>query len=68
MNPTPEDLKEWEREFDAAARRSLRERMQYSFIYTYKPVMDDAPYRTFDTMEEYRKWCRENLPEYLGYW
>jgi hypothetical protein len=68
MNPTPEDLKEWEREFDAAARRSLRERMQYSFIYTYKPVLDDAPYRTFDTMEEYRKWCRENLPKYLGYW
>jgi len=60
--------KEWEREFDAAARRSLRERMQYSFIYTYKPVLDDAPYRSFDTMEEYRRWCRENLPEFLGYW
>lgn len=68
MNPTLEELKEWEREFDAAARRSLRERMEYSFIHTYKPVMDDAPYRTFDTMEDYRKWCRENLPEYLGYW
>jgi hypothetical protein len=42
--------------------------MQYSFIHTYKPVLDDAPYRAFDTMEEYRQWCRENLPAYLGYW
>jgi hypothetical protein len=59
---------EWQQEFDAAARRSLRERMRYSFIHTYKPVLDDAPYRAFDTMEEYRQWCRENLPAYLGYW
>jgi hypothetical protein len=58
---------EWQREFDAAARRSLRERMQYSFIYTYKPVMDDAPYRSFNTMADYRKWCKDNLPAYLGY-
>jgi hypothetical protein len=59
---------EWEREFDAAARRSLRERMRFSFIYTYKPVLDDTTYRSFDSMEEYRAWCRKNLPEYLGYW
>jgi hypothetical protein len=58
---------EWQKEFDAAARRSLRARMQYSFIYTYKPVLDDAPYRSFDTMEEYRQWCKKNLPSYLGY-
>ena len=32
-----------------------------------KPVMDDAPYRTFDTMEDYRRWCEENLPDWLGY-
>ncbi len=67
MEVTPEQRKEWEREFDAAARRSLRDRMRFSFIYTYKPVLDDVPYRSFDTMEEYREWCRKNLPEYLGY-
>jgi hypothetical protein len=59
---------ECEREFDAAAKRSLRERMEYSFIYTYKPVLDDAKFRSFNTIEEYREWCRKNLPEYLGYW
>jgi len=59
---------EWEREFDAAARRSLQERMEYSFIYTYKPVLDDAKFRSFATMAEYKEWCRKNLPQYLGYW
>jgi hypothetical protein len=68
MNSKSDEERGWHKEFDAAARRSLRERMQYSFIYTYKPVIDDAPYRTFDTMEDYRRWCRENLPAYLGYW
>ena len=58
---------EWLAVFEAAARRSLEQRMKYAFIKTYKPVMDDAKYRSFDTMEEYRKWCEENLPDWLGY-
>jgi len=29
--------------------------------------MDDAPYRVFDTMEDYRRWCEQNLPKWLGY-
>jgi hypothetical protein len=29
--------------------------------------MDDASYRSFDTMEDYRHWCEENLPDWLGY-
>jgi len=59
--------REWLEEFEAAARRSLEARFRYSFIYTYKPVLDDASYRSFDTMEDYRRWCEENLPEWLGY-
>ena len=62
-----EILHEWLEEFEAAARRPLRTRMKYAFIHTYKPVLDDASYRSFDTMEEYRCWCEENLPEWLGY-
>jgi hypothetical protein len=58
---------EWLEEFQAAARRPLEQRMRYSFIKTYKPVMDDAPYRSFDTMEQYRRWCEQNLPDWLGY-
>ncbi|HVX86849.1 MAG TPA: hypothetical protein VH253_18850 [Phycisphaerae bacterium] len=58
---------EWLAEFEAAARRPLAQRMKYAFIKTYKPVMDDAKYRSFDTMAEYRAWCEANLPEWLGY-
>ncbi len=58
---------DWLAEFEAAARRTLEERFRYSFIKTYKPVMDDAPYRSFDTMADYRKWCEDNLPDWLGY-
>src|SRR6266516_3133464 len=57
--PIPSD---WLEEFEAAARRPLALRMRYAFIRTYKPVLDDAPYRSFDTMEEYRSWCQENMP------
>jgi len=59
--------RDWFDEFEAAARRPLKVRLDYSFIKTYKPVMDDATFRSFDTMEEYRRWCEENLPRWLGY-
>ena len=65
--PSPGDLKQWEEEFAAAARRPLRQRLRYAFIHTYKPVLDDAPFRAFDTMEEYRSWCARTLPSWLGY-
>jgi len=58
---------EWWDEFEAAAARPLEGRMRYAFIKTYKPVMDDAEYRSFNTMEEYRQWCRRELPDWLGY-
>ena len=54
-------------DFEAAARRPLRQRMRYAFIHTHKPVLDDAPFRAFDTTADYRRWCEQNLPEWLGY-
>ncbi|HEY2380995.1 MAG TPA: hypothetical protein VGK48_07410 [Terriglobia bacterium] len=58
---------EWVEEFEAASRRPIETRLRYAFIHTYKPVLDDAPYRAFTTMEEYRQWCETNLPSWLGY-
>ena len=58
---------EWLAEFKAAASRPLPLRMKYAFIKTYKPVMDDAEFRAFDTTEQYRQWCEANLPDWLGY-
>jgi hypothetical protein len=65
--PTADELREWEREFEAAARRPQPIRMRYAFIRTYKPVLDDAPYRAFETTANYRRWCEEQLPGWLGY-
>jgi hypothetical protein len=58
---------DWLAEFEAAARRPLEQRLRYAFIKTYKPVLDDATYRSFATTQEYRQWCERNLPDWLGY-
>jgi catechol 2,3-dioxygenase-like lactoylglutathione lyase family enzyme len=58
---------DWLAEFEAAARRPLELRIKYGFIKTYRPVLDVAPFRSFDTMEDYRRWCEENLPDWLGF-
>jgi hypothetical protein len=58
---------DWLAEFEAAAQRPLATRFRYAFIHTYKPVLDDAPFRAFGTTAEYRRWCEENLPDWLGY-
>ncbi len=63
----PVILREWEEEFAAAALRPLEQRFRYAFIKTYKPIMDDARFRAFDTTADYRRWCEENLPSWLGY-
>lgn len=62
--PVPLD---WIEEFEAAARRPLATRFRYAFIRTYKPVLDDEPFRAFDTTADYRRWCEEHLPDWLGY-
>jgi hypothetical protein len=54
-------------EFEEGINRPLSQRIDNCFIKTYKPVMDDVPYRIFDKMCDYRKWCKENLPDFLGY-
>jgi len=61
------DAAAWEAEFEAASRRLLPTRLKYAFISTYKPVLDDASYRSFATLADYRAWCAANLPSWLGY-
>ncbi len=50
-----DERRQWEADFEAAARRPLEQRLKYAFIHTYKPVLDDGGYRSFETMEEYRR-------------
>jgi hypothetical protein len=47
--------------------RSMENRIKFGFCRMHKPVLDDAPWRAFDTMAEYRAWCAANLPDYLGF-
>lgn len=47
--------------------RPLATRIKYGFCRVYKPVLDDVPWRTFNSTAEYRAWCEARLPEYLGY-
>lgn len=61
------ETEQWEEEFRAAMRRPLSIRLRYSFVRTYKPVLDDASYRSFDSMADYRRWCETQLPSWLGY-
>jgi len=62
-----QEEREWLEEFEAAARRPLALRMRYAFIKTYRPVLDDEPFRAFDLMTDYRAWCETALPAWLGY-
>jgi hypothetical protein len=65
--PSTKQEEAWWAEFDAQRRRPLATRFRYAFIKTYKPVMDDATYRSFNTTAEYREWCEKHLPDWLGY-
>ena len=63
---------DWRQQWREQCRRQLKRptesRIRYGFAYVYKPVLDDGPSRAFATMAEYRRWCRQHLPRYLGYW
>ena len=69
LPPPREDIipSEWRADFAAAAARPLAQRVKYAFVRTYKPVLDDAPFRAFDSMRDYRDWCERSLPRWLGY-
>ena len=67
LRPSLDEKQDWIAEFEAAARRPLRSRLRYAFIHTYKPVLDDARYRSWGSMAEYRAWCAAELPSWLGY-
>ena len=66
-DPPDAERRAWMEEFEAAARRPLAVRLRYAFVRTHKPVLDDAPYRSFERMADYRRWCDTQLPSWLGY-
>ena len=61
------DEEAWREQCRAQLKRDVLTRIRYGFCHVHKPVLDDGPDRAFATMAEYRAWCEESLPEYLGY-
>lgn len=61
------EMESWRQQCERQLKRTLAQRLDFGFVYTYKPVLDDASTRIFDTMAEYRNWSHQNLPRYLGY-
>jgi len=57
----------WREQCRRQLERDVPTRIKYGFCHVHKPVLDDAGFRAFATMAEYRRWCEDNLPEYLGY-
>lgn len=55
-------------DFEWSCSRSVAERLERGFIHTFKPGLDDGPpMRSWNTTQEYREWCEENLEPWLGY-
>jgi hypothetical protein len=66
MNSTAEE-EAWDEQCRRGLERDVRTRIKYGFCHVHKPVLDDAPFRAFASMAEYRAWCEKELPVYLGY-
>ena len=50
--------------------RPLEDRMRYGWCRPPVPPgvnLPSEPYRSFDTMAEYRQWMERHYPEYYGY-
>ncbi len=60
--------KQWREQCRRQLARGLKSRLLFGFVRTYRPVLDDAPYRIFESMADYREWCEEKLPKFLGYY
>jgi hypothetical protein len=55
-------------DFTDGLSRTVEDRISLGFVPLKIPVMDEMPYRIFETMQEYRKWAEKELPRFLGYY
>lgn len=67
MNESASSGTQWREQCRRQLERPTLARIKYGFAWVHKPVLDDGGSRAFDTMAEYRRWCAERLPAYLGY-
>ena len=52
-----DELEDFRGQCERNLTRCVEDRMRYGFNYTYKPILDDAAWRSFNSMKEYRERC-----------
>lgn len=62
-----EEEEAWREQCRQQLERDVLTRIKYGFCHVHKPILDDVAQRAFATMSEYRAWCAQALPKYLGY-
>jgi DNA primase catalytic subunit len=55
------------RQCERQLKRSLAERIRFGFFRNPDPVRDANVNRSFNTLEEYRRFCEANYPAHFGY-
>ena len=54
----------WREQCRRQLQRPMSARLKYGFVAA---AHRERINRSFDTMHDYRAWCEQNLPSYLGY-
>ena len=57
-------LELWREQCRRQMKRPLSARLKYGFVRT---ANREQVNRSFATMADYRAWCEQNMPTYLGY-
>jgi hypothetical protein len=55
-------------DFSDGLLRRVNERIELGFIPMQLPVINEEPYRIFNSTKEYRQWADQNLPKWLSYY
>ena len=61
------DLEDFRRQCVRQLARPLSARIRYGFFRNPNPVRDSNQNLAFDSMSEYRKFCKDSYPEFFGY-
>jgi hypothetical protein len=55
-------------DYEDGLSRTVHERISLGLLPLNLPVVNQAAYRIFETLEDYRLWSDTNMPAYLGYY
>ena len=55
-------------DFSDGLSHAVDERIGLGFMPMKLPIINEEPYRIFNSTKEYRKWANRNLPNWLGYY